>query len=374
MKKINVMHILPSLEIGGMENGVVNLVNGMDKNVFRPFVCCLEREGPLKEKLRRDVTVLNLRQKEGIRFLLPFQLSVLFKKHGISIVHTHNFYTSLYGIIGARIAHVPVIIHGEHGMLMQQKKRRKIIAGLLIRGTDCVTTVSEELEGFLVNSMGISKNRVVTIKNGVELAKFENSNCESLRSSLGLQVENLVIGSVGRMVPVKDHVSLISAFAQVNRIIPNTKLLLIGDGPLHGQLERAAKDSGVFEKTRFLGERSDIHDLLELMDVFVSASLSEGMSNVILEAMASKLPVVATQVGNNPQLISDGITGRLVPAQQPATLAKAIVDVLSDAKKAKTMGKSGYEFVKQNFSLEKMVKDYEDLYKCWFKNKVGFIC
>lgn len=370
MSKINIMHILPSLEIGGMENGVVNLVNELDRTLFRPFICCLQREGPLKERLKKDVVVLNLEQKDGFQYYLPFKLCRLFQRENVAIVHTHNFATSLYGIVGARLANTPVIIHGEHGMIAQDKKRRKLLAKHLSNFVDCVTTVSDDLKEILISKIGINKHKIITIVNGVDIRKFEeNFDRKVIREEVNLQTTDFVVGTVGRMVSVKGHSTLIEAFSRVAGCIPNSRLLLIGDGALRRELESQSKELGIEDRVKFLGQRADVHKLLHIMDIFVLPSLSEGMSNVILEAMASRLPVVATNVGNNSELVKNWKTGILINKPEPALIADAILNILSDIEIAKDMGKAGYEHARQYFSLLQMIKKYEDIYKYWLKNK-----
>lgn len=371
-KKINVMHILPSLEIGGMENGVVNLVNGLNRNVYRPLICCLEREGPFRQRLREDVKIYSLKQKTGIRYQLPIELMNIFKNEEITIVNTHNFYTCLYGIIAAYMAKVPVIIHGEHGLVLQDKLRRRIVSRYLTIFADVIVSVSNDLKKTIVRDVGIRKNKIVSIENGIDTNKYDSRFYGSANRPIpGVKNGDIVIGSVGRMSPVKDYKTLIYAFEKALKLFPKLKLLLVGDGPAKEELQVIGETLGIGEKIIFTGSRNDVDKLYPCMDMFVLTSLSEGMSNVILEAMASRLPVIATDVGNNNELIDNGKTGFLVPVANPGELARKIYYLSSDLKNSKKMGNAGYERVKANYSLGIMVSRYEKLYGKWLKKK-GF--
>jgi sugar transferase (PEP-CTERM/EpsH1 system associated) len=367
-KKINVMHVLPSLEIGGMENGVVNLVNGLNRSIYKPLICCLEREGKFRKRLKDDVKIYNLKQKAGLRYQLPIALMNIFKNEEINIVHTHNFYTCLYGVIAAYMAKVPVIIHGEHGLVLQDKYRRKIVVKYLTNFADTIVSVSNDLKRKIVRDVGIKKNKIVLIENGIDIGKYDSRLSRADFYSIpGIKKGDIVIGSVGRMIPVKDYKTLIFAFEKAVKRISKLKLLLVGDGPSKEELEILSEDLGVEDK--FAGTRNDVNKLYTRMDIFALSSLSEGMSNVVLEAMASKLPVLATEVGSNNELIDNGKTGYLVPVASPDELAKKICLLSSDLKNARKMGKAGYERIKARYSLAVMITKYEKLYSKWLKKK-----
>ena len=371
-KKINVIHILPSLEVGGMENGVVNLVNGMDRSVFRPFVCCLEKEGRLRSRIKADVKIFNLKEKAGLRIKLPIKLMHLFKEEKIDIVHTHNFYTSIYGSIGAYMARTPVIIHGEHGMILREEKtRRKSIANFLSNFTDVIICVSEDLKKQVAQKVRISENKIKAIANGINFSLFEQNRSGAVkREDFGIEKDDIVIGTVGRLVPVKDYATLIKAFSLTVKIMPNAKLVFVGDGPLAEDLAILTKKLKIEEKVKFLGHRNDVLKLYSIMDVFALTSLSEGMSNVVLESMASKVPVVATKVGSNPELIEDGNNGFLVSVGDKIGLARSIIKILSNPEEAKRMGQAGYERVKNFYVIDKMVDNYETIYLHYIEKKV----
>lgn len=368
MNKINVIHILQSLEIGGMENGVVNLLNGLSRESFTPLLCCLEKEGPLRVRLSNDIKLFNLNQKEGLHPLLPLRLAKIIQQENVQIVHTHNFGTAIYGIIGGRLARVPVIIHGEHGMIAQEKPRRRIIAKYLYKKADAIISVSEDLKKILVNNIGIKSENIETILNGVDIGRFSvNSDLSKVREELGILPTDLVVGTVGRMVPIKNQASLIRSFSEVLKHIPGAKLLLIGDGPLRSKLEEIALSIVAKSSIVFAGQRDDVDKVLKIMHIFVLPSLSEGMSNVILEAMAAGLPVIASNVGDNNKLVKNNDTGKILDSLDIQDISNAIIDLLSNKEKAKKMGARGKEYVVQHYSLDKMVKEYEEMYLAHMK-------
>lgn len=361
-KRIKIMHLLPSLEIGGMENGVVNLVNAIDRERFESSICCLEREGTLKSRLRPDVSVICLHQKEGIRWFLPFVLGCLFRKENVDIIHTHNFHTFLYGIIAARIFRIPVVIHGEHGLSAYTHNRRTRATAFLSRWADEILTVSADLRELLIQE-GIKESKIRAILNGIDTTLFNLPPAtEAEKASFGIAPGDIVIGAVGRLVPVKDHKTLIAACGILNAGFPRLKLLIIGDGPAKEELMRYAGSLALSDKVIFAGQRNDTRALYRLMNIFALSSLSEGMSNVILEAMASRLPVAATNVGDNPLLVEEGKTGLLVGPGSPELLAAAIKKILHEPGLAARMSEAGFRRVQERFSLARMVREYEAVY------------
>lgn len=365
---IKIIHIVQNMEIGGMENGVVNICNKLDRTKYLPAICCLKGFGPMIDKIKQDVNVVDMGFNEGrdpFRFIRMFKY---FKDESPDIVHSHNFYTGLYSIPGAKLAGIPVIIHGIHGMLQFDKKQQVYALKFLSAITDCFLNVSETLKNELVARTSFSQKKVKTILNGVNLEKYGRQiDINEKKMEIGISSDVKVVGSVGRLVPVKNYHLLLKATQIISKKGINVVYIFIGDGPDREELVKLSNEYKV--NAVFLGERSDIAELLAIMDVFVLTSLSEGMSNTILEAMASKLPVIATNVGNNSILVKDGETGRLVPISDSSKLADAIIDVLSNMELARDMGNAGYKHIKDNFSIEQMIKKYQQLYKYLFESK-----
>lgn len=363
-KKIKLMHIIHNLEFGGMERGVVNLCNVIDRSKFIPTICCLKGLGPMKFHLKDDIKVIDMNFPEGKNLTFFSRMYKLLKSEEPNIVHTHNFYSGIYSVISAKLAKIPVILHGVHGELQIDNKNKILTTKVLSLFIDKFLTVSETLSEKFNSATGIPKNKIQAILNGINLDKFNKElDIESKKKELGISNNIKIIGSVGRLVSVKNYSLLIKSFALLLDSHPDTVLLLVGDGPLLNELKELSKALKICDKVIFAGSRDDVAELLKIMDIFVLTSKSEGMSNTILEAMASKLPVVASDVGNNSALVKTGKNGILVTEYEERNFSEAIGEILSDPVKAKIMGEYGYKQIKNNFSLEKMVTKYEDTYR-----------
>jgi sugar transferase (PEP-CTERM/EpsH1 system associated) len=370
------MHVVPSLQVGGLENGVVNLVNRMDPERFRHDVVCIGQAGPMASRIEQaGVSVHAIGKGQGSDYGLAVKLAQVMRQRRPDIVHTRNW-GAVDGILAARMAGVPVVIHGEHGREAAdpegRNRRRNVARRLLGRWVDRFVVVSGDLARWLAEETGVPAGKVVQIKNGVDTEKFHPASDKSaLREKLGIPPESFVVGAVGRLDPVKDYGTLIRAAGRAGLPVPNAVgtqagdgmvLMIAGTGPCREELEQAARAEGLGERVRFLGERADVPDLMRAFDLFVLSSVGEGMSNTILEAMASGLPVVATRVGGNPELIEEDVTGTLVPPADPEKLAAAIRIYRDDPSCAREHGRAGRERAVEKFSLSRMVRAYEALY------------
>ena len=363
--KIRVIHVLHQLAVGGMENGVVNLVNRMDDARFMPEIVTFVPGGELRERVdtSRVKVIDDLNKRPGNDWRLPVQLAQIFRKERPHIIHTHAWGTLCESWLALKLTRMPVWIHGEHGT-MQEKPLNKRIQRHLWGKADAVLAVSEVLADRLATTMDFPRERIRAIVNGVNLNRFQHGlDAQSERALLGIHADTPLIGIVGRLEPVKDHATFLHAMAYVVARYPTVCALIIGDGALHSALEAQAEQLDLTSHVRFLGRRDDVPQLLNLMDVFVLSSRSEGMSNTILEAMACALPVVATDVGGNPELVVDGETGTLVPPAAPEQLGEALLSLLCSPTYRAEMGKQGRQRVESLFSLERMVTNYEELYK-----------
>jgi sugar transferase (PEP-CTERM/EpsH1 system associated) len=368
MKPIKIMHVVYSLGIGGLENGVVNLINAMDRERFAHALCCVSRSGPSAEKLtRKDVEIFEIKKNDEARDLfLPWKLARVFKQLSIDVVHTRNW-GAIDGVIGARLARIPVVIHGEHGRDMTDpegtnKKRNLMRKALSYFFVDRYTAVSKKLGDWLISEVGISEKKVQIICNGVDTVKFNSDDKDFVRAKYHYTPEQLIIGTVGRLDPVKDQQLLIKAFAQLATRHKNLTLFIIGDGPCRENLERLIQDLELQKNVYLWGARRDVPELLKLFDVFVLPSIAEGISNTILEAMATGLPVIATRVGGNPELVVDGKTGYLVPKEDVNALATALERYILDRSILRKQGAASRERAIQELSLDRMVARYEVLY------------
>lgn len=370
-RPLHIVHAIRSLEVGGLENGVVNLVNGLADG-FRHTVLCLEAVGPLRDRLPGNVDVLAPGLGVARGPLACLRLAAILRRLGPDIVHSRNWPT-IDAIAGARLAGVRAVVHGEHGREEADPRgldrRRNRIRRALALMVDRFVTVSDDLHRWMVETVRIPPRKIRTIHNGVDTQRFSDQERDAARRALGVDEGARVIGTVGRLDPVKDQATLIRAFAGIAAAHPEAVLVIVGAGPCRPALDTLAADLRLDRQIRMLGEREDVARLLGGFDVFVLPSVAEGISNTILEAMATGLPVVATRVGGNPELVEDGANGRLVPARDPGALAKALDDYLADPLLRALHGKASRQRAVTQFDLSAMVDAYRELYVSLARSK-----
>lgn len=365
---LRVAHVVDVLALAGMEYGVVKLVNRLDRDRFRSIIVCMRHQREdVGSLLARDVAVFEMKKAPGRNWSVIGRLAALFREQGIDVVHSHNWSTFLYSVCAARLARVPIVIHGEHGKDDTLRHPKRLLGSrLLAMGVDRVCAVSRDLAEEVVRDWKVSPDRVRWIPNGVDLEAFGGDDrSEALRGEVGLAPGDHVIVNTGGFRAVKDHTTLLRAFASIHRAEPRARLLLIGQGSAEnprGGLDREAEALGVGAAVRFAGVRHDIPRLLRTCDVYVNSSRYEGMSNTILEAMAAGRPVVATAVGGNPDLVSDGITGYLVPPSDPEAMARRVLELLNDESLRKRMGTAARARMEAVHSMPGMVRAYAELY------------
>jgi len=366
MPPVHVCHLVLSLAPGGLENGVVNVVNGLSPGEFRSSVCCLQRSGEFAARLRPDVPVSVMGLRPGNDPVLPLRLAKLLRKARVDIVHTRNAEPFFYGYLAARLARIPVVVHSEHGRTFPEQPLRAMVQRLLMRGVDAAFAVSAQLRADLVRELGIDGSRMEVLYNGVDTGSFRPLDAASQAGASG---GRLRIGSVGRLVPVKNYGLLLSAFA---RLPPGAcQLILVGEGPERGALERLADDLGIRDRVEFAGHRDDVPDLLRTLDIFVLPSLSEGMSNTLLEAMATGVAAVASDVGGNREIIESERSGLLFRSGDTAAAAAQLQRLIASPELRRAVGGAGAARVRGTFSIEAMLGRYEELYRRLWRDKRG---
>jgi sugar transferase (PEP-CTERM/EpsH1 system associated) len=346
---MRILHIMDSLGVGGTELGVANIVERTRDRIDH-VMCCVRHDGAVADRLRRGGTeVIVVGKAAGNDWRVPLRLTRVCRRVAPDIVHTRNW-GSIDGIVAARLARVPVIIHGEHGREAADpegaNRRRNRVRRLLAPLVDRVVTVSDQLRHWLIAQVGIPARKIAVLHNGVDVERFRpRPDRERLRATHGYSATDVVVGTVGRLDRVKDQGALLDALALLSREHPNLRMLIVGDGPEYPALQRRVTTDGFGGRARLLGYREDVPEMLSLMDVFVLPSVGEGMCNTILEAMAVGLPVIASAVGGNPELVKDGETGILVPACNRRAFAEAIARYATDADARLQHGDAGHEYV-----------------------------
>ena len=368
-----IAHVVYRFDIGGLENGVVNLINRLPESSWRHAVLALTEVSPVltQRVQRQDVRYLSLHKSSGHLWKLYPRIVRLFRELQPAVVHTRNL-AALEAVVPAWAAGVGARIHGEHGRNAIDpdggRSRYQWVRRAYSPFVSRYVAVSQDLERYLHERVGISADRIVQLYNGVDSDRFHPvvdvrtaiDGCP-FRSS-----GHWLVGTVGRMDHVKDQSTLARAFVAALQMSPSARermrLVIVGEGALRAEAERILNDGGAGELAWFAGQRTDIPEIMRGLDCFVLPSRGEGISNTILEAMACALPVVATRVGGNAELVGDGLTGRLVPAADPAALAQAIVNYFEDPALAHQHGRAGRNRVEENFSLDRMVDSYHELY------------
>ncbi len=370
---IHILHIVDNLGKGGLENGVVNVITRLDPGRFRHTVCAIRRLGANADRLPRDrVQVLCLDQEgKGSLTQLTAFLRVIGKVRP-HVVHSRNW-PAIESVFAARLLRFPAVIHSEHGLdwaaRLREPWRRARIRRLALELSDQVFCVSSELRALHAERTGFPADRISVIHNGVDTERYspKRSAGMKLRAQLGIAAEEFCIGCVGNLMPVKGHRSLFQALEVFERTafaneVPKWRLLMIGDGPERPGLEELVRSRGWSNRVSFLGLRDDIPELLNAFDSYVLPSLSEGMCNSLLEAMAIGLPVLATATGGNPEVIVDGKSGHLCPPADAPGLADRLLGLYHHPDVRQQFGKQARERVEQEFSISAMVRQYARTY------------
>ncbi len=368
-----VVHIIYALGTGGLENGLVNIINRMPSERYKHVIICLTHATDFANRITAsDVRVIELNKKEGHDWHLYWRLQKTLWKLKPDIVHTRNLAALEMQVLTLALPGVKRV-HGEHGRdiydLHGQNKKynylRRVMSFLVHR----YIAVSKDLESWLLETVRVPKKKVRQVYNGVDLARFHQPSDDIEDNPFPSQFadkDSLIIGTVGRAAAVKDQISLINAFdTLVNRdagCSDKLRLVIVGDGPLFQTLKERVSALGLDSKVWLPGDRKDIPDLLRKMDIFVLPSLGEGISNTVLEAMATGLPVVATCVGGNPELIDDNRTGALVPVGDVSALAGVLQGMIDNPETISSMGTAGLEKVHSRFDWDVTVANYLAVY------------
>jgi len=355
---LRVAHVVLSLRAGGLENGVVNVINGLPPERFVSTVYCLQEAGEFTQRLKpRGCQVRVYGLKPGNDLRLPLRLARDLRKDAIDIVHTRNSEAFFYGFPAARLAGVRSTVHSEHGRTSSESALRRYLQGWMLKRTTCAFAVSRELSRRLEAELGLPEGAFSVLYNGVDLARF--TNCDAIPRVRG--GAPVTIGAVGRLVEVKNFPLLLRAFAELRKEA-DVRLLIVGEGPERQALEALAVGLGVSHETQFVGHSEEVARHMQQMDIFVLPSLREGLSNTVLEAMACALPVVASDVGGNGELVADQQTGYLFESGNLNALTLHLRRLAADSALRQRLGAAGRECAHARFAMPVMLAQYADLY------------
>jgi sugar transferase (PEP-CTERM/EpsH1 system associated) len=367
-----ILHLVHRFAIGGLENGIVNLINFLPPERYRHAIVSLTDYTDFRQRIRRaDVPVLALHKSEGHDLGVYWRFWRILLKLRPTILHTRNLPTLEFAVLAA-LARVRGRVHGEHGRDVYDidglSAKYRMLRRLAKPFVHQYITVSDELAHWLTTTIGIPSSQVLHIYNGVEVQRFTPRI--GGRGSLGppgfATPNSFIIGTVGRMQTVKNQVLLVRAFLRLlsleATLRERVRLVVVGDGPLREECLRILHEGGAANLAWLPGEREDIPDLLRSFDVFVLPSLAEGISNTILEAMASGVAVVATCVGGNAELVLEEKTGTLVPPEDVDAMARVLATYVDNPEQARIHGSVGRARIVSQFSMQTMIEKYGAVY------------
>jgi glycosyltransferase involved in cell wall biosynthesis len=359
------MQVVLSLNPGGTERLVVAIARRVAA-LAPSVVCCLDDAGSWGVELEKSgVEVFALGRKPGFRPSLGRRIARLAADRGVDVLHCHHYTPFVYGVVAALHRPSLRVIYTEHGRLSDAPPsvKRRLVNPLLGRLPAAVFAVSDDLAAYL-RSSGFPRGRIRVVRNGVDPGALPSlSEKARARDSLGLSPAAFVAGTVARLEPVKDLAVLVQAFSRLYGEDPTMRLVVVGDGSERARLKQQAGESGCAGGILFTGHRDDARTLLAALDVYVNCSVTEGMSVTVLEAMAAGLAVVATRVGGNPELVGDGLTGILVPARSPESVAAALRRLSSSRSELRAMGAAGRARLETDYTTDRMFAEYVNAYR-----------
>lgn len=399
MRQINLLYIIDTSvgNFGGAEKQLGEIIRGLDRSKFKTVVIQLDNfHGTLKHpnNFIRGLDLKNLEnitrqfwEKMGIPLdpppfvgikILTFPLKRILSYKGfwaaklikhviererIDILHTFFESSDILGTLVGRFSKTPFIISSRRDTGFSKNSRLLKCYKLLNNFVDLILVNAEAVREATIKKENIKSDKIKTIYNGIKVEKYKvKIDAAKKKLELGIDPEAPVIGIIANLTPVKGHSFFLDAAASVLQEFPTTNFVLIGEGPLEEKLKKQADELNILNRVKFLGVRKDIPELISLFDISVLSSLTEGCSNAILESMAGGKPVIATNVGGNPELVINGENGLIVPAQDSAALAAAECHLISNKAVAINMGEKGRARVERFFGFDKIIAEFEELY------------
>lgn len=361
-RKINILYLITAFNIGGAEMVVARTVKRLDKNKYNITVAALAKDsGRLIDELKTpgvQIIDMGMEFKYDVRGL--YKLYSRLKQMGIDIIYAHLYHPSILSRIIGKIANVPISISCKH-WARRESDLRTGLDKLTHRYSDAVVVVSKAVYEFCRDELGVPDSKLVLIHNGVEIEKYA---CNRVYKS-----DNFVIGCTARLHEINGHRYLIEAAKMLKH--KNLRYRFIGTGEEELNLRKQVEENQLKDSISFIGYRSDIPNQLAMLDIYVQPSLSAGISCSILEAMASGLPVIATNVGGTKEAIIDGQTGLLVPMRDSKAIAEKISYLIEHPDVAHRIGNNAKAYVKEKFSVESMVEKTEALFTSLLQSKLG---
>lgn len=384
-----VVHLTYRLDFGGLEMLMVECINRIPADRYRHAVICLTDYTDFAKKITRpDVELFSLHKPPGLAARTHLDLWRLLRRLKPTILHTYNLAAIEYAL-PALLANVPVRVHGEHGRDARDpdgtNRRHNQLRKLMLPLYDCYYAISGDLHNWLKNVIGVPDQKNLLLGNGIDTDKFHPANTTDAAAAVpttaiapdaashGFPADCIVFGTVGRIQDVKDHAGLVDAFLLLLDAFPERRaqlrLAIVGDGPLLRELKQKVAGAGIADLVWLPGMQTDIAGIMRRFSAFVLSSLAEGTPVTILEAMATALPVVSTNVGGIPEAVIDNATGLLVPPSDPQALAEAMAQYVRQPALAMRHGLAGKKRIKEHYSMATMLEAYAGMYDAMIVNK-----
>ncbi|MCP4252713.1 MAG: glycosyltransferase [Candidatus Scalindua sp.] len=370
-RKINVVHLVEELTIGGLEKILTTIVLNLSKEKFCISVWCLREGGFFANKLVKegiDVKILHISTSRNP--LSIYKLYKLLKYHKFDIIHTHAYSAGTVGRVSAFLAGIPVIISHNQNVYGHYNKYYNFVEWLLSYITDKIICVSDKVMKFTKETQGIDTKRLITIYNGIEkFCSVSEKETSDLRKKFNIPLNSSVVGTIAQFSEKKGLEYLLRSASVLLKDRRDVNFFLVGDGTIKSKLEQLCTDLKIENNVIFVGERSDIPGMLSLIDIFVLPSITEGLPLALLEAMSCGKPVIATSVGGVPEIVKNGINGILVRPKDSEALCGAMREMLSDVGMRDRMGREGQIICEKGFSSRAMVNQIENLYDTLLEKK-----
>lgn len=370
MEKINLAHLITAWQEGvyGGERVVLNLASSIDRSKFNVVVVAFGKEEDriplLKAAKAKNIPVDTIPSRKRYDVRGIFDVKRMIRKHKIDIIHCHGYKSDVLSFFAALFSNVKLVttLHGWWIGTSLKSRTYNALDLFVIRFFDKVIVVSQSLFESLISG-GHSRKKTILIPNCVDVKKFEEiKDLGGTRDDLGVPKEATLLGTVSRLTEEKGHTYLIDAFAKILRKFNNSYLIIAGEGPLEGSLRAKARDLGLAERVIFTGFREDVAGIIAAMDIFLMPSISEGLPMAVLEAMAARKPIIASNVGGIPSVIHDKETGLIIEPGDPDSIVEAVTILLKDKILSTELANNAAKFVGEKFSLSNMVSKYEEVY------------
>lgn len=365
---IRVGFVMHWMRVAGAEMLVDRMIRDLGPQII-PTVICLDEIGPLGEQLRREgVEVVCVERRPGRDFRAAWRIGKLVRSRQIQILHAHQytpfFYSAIAQLLGGWRARLIFTEHGRHFPDHVSSLRRFANRHVFSRFPDRINAVCRFSADAVRDVDGFRRQPIQVIYNGVDPTVFRPAaDRPALRRELGLLPDRKYVVTVARFHPIKDHRTLLTAFARVARHLPEVDLLLVGDGPLRAELEAQCRELGIADRVQFWGVRRDVAHILQAADLFVLPSISEAASLTLLEAMACGCPVVVTDVGGNPEIVREGVDGLRVPRGDSVAMATAIERLAGDSPRCAALGESARQRVCDVFDQSAAIQQFARLFE-----------